>query len=121
MDTYQAKCSYCGAEQPIMAESQEAADEEMSNTCQCGAASKLQKQNKLMERIVYIAKGDYDEAFEELTAEQTKMLRRAGMEVVNGNAGAITYDFSDSKVRIWADGEKYKVSRTGTRKEVAEA
>lgn len=78
MDTYQAKCKYCGNEQPIMAENQEDADEEMSNKCECGSASTEQKKAKLMERINYICKGAYNPALIELTLDQTEMIRQGG-------------------------------------------
>lgn len=121
MDTYQGKCRFCGNEQPIMAESQEDADEIVSGSCGCGAASFEQKKAKLMERIAYIAKGDYAPQFAHLTEKTVRMLRAGGVDVMSGNADSITYSLADSKVRIWTDGDKYKVSRTGTQKEVAEA
>lgn len=85
MDTYEGKCKYCGAEKPIMAESQAAADEEISNTCDYGAASIEQRKAKLMECINFIARGNKEKAMKSLSEEVTKMLRRAGVDVIEGN------------------------------------
>lgn len=120
MNAYQGKCLYCGNEQPIMAESQEIANKEVSNTCSCNGASFHQKKGKLMERINYIAKGEYNPIFPPLTEDQTEMLRDGGVNVMLTNCNAITFEFNDSKNKIWFDGEKYKVTRTGTRKAVEE-
>lgn len=121
MDTYEGKCKYCGIEKPIMAESQDAADEEISNTCSCGAASIEQRKAKLMERINYIARGSQEKALATLSEEQTKMLRRAGTDIIEGSCDKIVFALPDSKVQIWSDGEKYKIKRTATKEEVAEA
>ena len=120
MDTYQGTCKYCGAVQPIMAESQEAADEQISAKCDCGSASTAQKKAKLMERINYIAAGKYNPAFAELTEDQTKILRQGGNDVMAGICTGVTFEFYDSKVKILDTGEKYKVKRTGSREEVVE-
>ena len=120
MENYLGKCQFCGNEQPIMADSQIDADEQVSNGCDCGQASAAQKKAKLMERINYIAAGKYNPAFSELTEEQTKMLRQGGRDVVSGICQAITFDVEDSKVKIWTDGEKFKVKRSGSREEVTE-
>lgn len=79
MENYLGKCQYCGNEQPFIAESQEAADEQVSNKCDCGQASTAQKKQKLMERINYIAAGKYSPAFESLSEEKVKMLRQGGV------------------------------------------
>lgn len=121
MDTYEGKCKYCGAEKMVMAESQAVADEEISNTCSCGAASIEQRKAKLMERINYIACGSQEKALVPLSEEQTKMLRRAGTDIIEGSCDKIVFALPDSKVRIWSDGEKYKIKRTATKEEVAEA
>lgn len=121
MDTYQGICKYCGEQQPIMAEDQTDADEQVSNKCDCGGAAKEQIKAKLMSRIIYIAKGDYDPTFTELSEPMIKILKTAGNDILEGMYGQIEFVAVDSKIKIWTDGEKYKVSRTGTRKEVAEA
>lgn len=120
MDTYQGKCRYCGQEQPVMAESQETADEYVSNRCDCGQASEAQKKAKLIERINYIAKGGYNPAFEQLTEPQVKMLRQGGCDIMSGICQSITFDFYNSKIKIWDTGEKYKVKRTGSPSEEVE-
>lgn len=120
MDTYQGTCKYCGAVQPIMAVSQEAADEEMSNTCDCRGAEMEQKQIMLMQQISYIAQGDYDDAFLPLSEMVVKMLKQAGKDIVQGYCDQAEFVVRDSKIKIWNNGEKYKISRIGTRKEVAE-
>lgn len=120
MDTYQGRCKYCGQEQPIMAENQEAADKQVSDKCDCGQASTAQKKQKLMERINYIAAGKYSPAFEALSEEKVKMLRQGGCDVLNGICGGITFEFYNSKVKIWDAGEKYKVKRTGSPSEEVE-
>lgn len=121
MDTYEGKCKYCGAENPVMAENQAAADEEVSNRCSCGGASIEQKKAKLMERINYIARGNPEKALKPLAEDQTKMLRRAGADIVAENCDKVAFTLPDSKVQIWNDGEKYKIKRTATKEEVAEA
>lgn len=121
MDTYEGKCKYCGTEKLIMAESQAAADEEISNTCSCGAASTEQKKAKLMERINFIARGSQEKAMAPLSEERTKMLRRAGVDVIEGNCDKATFVLLDSKVQIWDTGEKIKIKRTASKEQEAEA
>ena len=121
MDTYEGKCKYCGAENMVMAESQEAADEEISYRCDCGGASLEEKKAILMERINYIARGNPEKALKPLDEEQTRMLRRAGADVIAENCDKVAFTLPDSKVQIWNDGEKYKIKRTATKEEVAEA
>lgn len=120
MENYLGKCQYCGNEQPILAESQETADEQVSNRCDCGRASTAQKKARLMERINYIAKGEYSPAFEQLTEPQIKMLRQGGQDVIDGKCQAVILVVEDSKIKIWADGEKFKVKRSGSREEAVE-
>lgn len=121
MDTYEGKCKYCGAEKPVMAESQAAADEEISNTCNCGGASIEQKKAKLMERINFIARGSQEKAMAPLSEERTKMLRRAGVDVIEGICDKVAFVLPDSKVQIWDAGEKIKIKRTASKEEEAEA
>ena len=121
MNIYQGICKYCGNTQPVMAESQEAANEIVSGKCDCGAAAAEEKKAKLMERINYIAAAAYNETFEVLPEAQAAMLRQGGRDVIAGNCGGITYEVEDSKIRIWRDGEKIKVKRSGSREETAEA
>lgn len=120
MDTYQGTCKYCGNEQPIIAENQETADEDMSNKCECGSASAEQKKAKLMERINYICKGKYNPTLSELTPDQTEMIRQGGLNIMRCNAESITFDTGDSKIKIWVAKEKIKVSRMASQEEVAE-
>lgn len=121
MNTYQGICKYCGNTQPVMAESQEAADEIVSEKCDCGAAAAEEKKAKLMGRINYIAAAAYNETFEPLPEAQVTMLRQGGQEVIAGNCSSVTFEVKDSKIRIWADGDKIKVKRSGSREETAEA
>lgn len=121
MDTYEGKCKYCGAEKLIMAESQAAADEEISNTCGCETASIEQRKAKLMERINFIARGNKEKAMKPLSEEVTKMLRRAGVDVIEGNCDKIAFSLPESKIQIWNAGDKFKVRRTVSREKEAEA
>lgn len=121
MKTYQGVCKYCGNIQPVMASTQEEADEIVSGKCDCGVAKTEEKKTKLMERINYIAAAAYNETFESLPQEQVEMLRQAGKDVLNMNCTSVTFDVMDSKIRIWRDGDKIKVKRSGNREETAEA
>lgn len=49
------------------------------------------------------------------------MLKRAAIEIISDNLDKAIFDFGSSKVTIWSTGEKYKVKRTATREEIAEA
>lgn len=121
MDTYQGTCRYCGDIKPIMAESQEAADERVSNDCVCCGAKIEEIKARLMANINFISRKNEEKALSQLTEEQVKLLKSAGAEIVNGNCHKAVFDFGSSKVTIWDTGEKYKVKRTTTREEQAEA
>lgn len=121
MDTYQGTCKYCGEIKPIMAESQVVADERVSNDCACGGAKLEEIKARLMANINFISRKNEEKALSQLTEDQVKMLKRAGAEIVNGNIDKAAFDFGNSKVTIWNAGEKYKVKRTATREETAEA
>ncbi len=121
MDTYQGACKYCGEIKPIMAESQAAADERVSNDCACGGAKLEEIKARLMANINFISRKNEEKALSQLTEEQVKLLKRAGAEIVNDNCNKAVFDFGGSKVTIWEAGEKYKVKRTTTREELTEA
>ena len=121
MDTYQGTCKYCGEVKPIMAESQEEADERVSKDCTCGGAKSEEIKAKLMANINFIARRNEDKALTQLSEEQVKILKRAGSAIVDGHLVKAIFNFGYSKVTIWNAGEKYKVKRTVTREETAEA
>ncbi|NBH61597.1 hypothetical protein D1155_08040 [Anaerotruncus sp. 80] len=121
MDTYQGTCKYCGNMKPIIEESQEAADERVSNECACGGAKLEEVKARLMANINFIARKNEGKALSQLAEEQVKLLKRAASEIVDGNCLKAVFDFGSSKVTIWDAGEKYKVKRTTTREEQAEA
>lgn len=121
MDTYQGTCKYCGEVKPIMAESQDAADERVSKDCTCGGAKLEELKARLMANINFIARKNESKALSQLSEEQIKMLKRAGSAIIDGNLDKAIFDFGSSKVTIWNAGEKYKVKRTTTREETAEA
>lgn len=120
MDTYQGKCRYCGQEQPVMAASQEAADDHVSDNCDCGQASVEQKKSRLMAEINRIAKASENPAFDTLDEDKIRLLRQGGRDVLEGMCQGAAFEFHDSKVRIWNANGKYKVKRTGSREETAE-
>lgn len=121
MDTYQGTCKYCGDIKPIMAESQEAADERVSNECSCGGKKLEEIKARVMANIDFLARKNEGKALSQLAEEQVKLLKRAAAEIVDGNCHKAVFDFGSSKVTIWDTGEKYKVKRTTTREEQAEA
>lgn len=121
MDTYQGTCKYCGDIKPIMAQSQDAADERVSNECACGGAKLEEIKARLMANINFISRKNEEKALSQLTEEQVKILKRVGAEIVNGNIEKAVFDFGSSKVTIWNAGEKYKIKRNTTREETAEA
>ena len=121
MDTYQGTCKYCGNEKSIMAESQSAADEQVSKDCSCGGAKLEKIKARLMANINFISRKNEGKALSQLSEEQVKMLKRAAIEIISDNLDKAIFDFGSSKVTIWSTGEKYKVKRTATREEIAEA
>ena len=121
MDTYQGTCKYCGEVKPIMAESQDAADERVSKDCTCGGAKLEELKARLMANINFIARRNEGKALNQLSEEQVKMLKRAGSAIVDGILDKAVFDFGISKVTIWNAREKYKVKRTTTREEMTEA
>ncbi|WP_338547791.1 hypothetical protein V1225_05820 [Emergencia sp. JLR.KK010] len=121
MDTYQGTCKYCGETKLIMEESQDAADEQVSKDCSCGGAKLEEIKARLMANINFISRKNEKKALSQLTDEQVKLLKRAGAEIVNGNCYKAVFDFESSKVTIWNAGEKYRIKRTATREEIAEA
>ncbi|WP_251612977.1 hypothetical protein [Senimuribacter intestinalis] len=121
MDTYQGMCKYCGEIKPIMAESQDAADERVSNECSCGGAKLEGIKARLMANINFISRENKDKALSQLTEEQVKMLKRAAIEIISDKLDKAIFNFGSSKVTIWSTGEKFKVKRTATREEIAEA
>lgn len=120
MDTYQGTCKYCGDIKPIMAESQEAADERVGNECACGGAKLEEVKARLMANINFISRKNEKKALSQLVEEQVKLLKRTAAEIVDGNCYKAVFDFGGSKVTIWEAGGKYKVKRTTTREEQAE-
>lgn len=120
MDTYQGKCQFCGEEQPIMAESQEMADNIVSGSCKCSGATVAKRQAILMQRINYISAAGYSDTFSPLQEPQIKTLHKGGKDVLLGNCEAVTFELTDSKVKIWISGDKIKIKRTATREEAAE-
>lgn len=121
MDTYQGTCKYCGDIKPIVAESQEAADERVSNECSCGGKKLEEIKARVMANIDFLARKNEGKALSQLAEEQVKLLKRAAAEIVDGNCYKAVFDFGGSKVTIWQAGEKYKTKRTTTREEQAEA
>lgn len=121
MDTYQGTCKYCGETKPTMEESQDAADERVSNECSCGGAKLEEVKVRLMANINFISRKNEGKALSQLSEEQVKMLKRAAIEIISDNLDKAIFDFGSSKVTIWSTGEKYKVKRTATREEIAEA
>ena len=121
MDTYQGMCKYCGEIKPIMAESQDAADERVSNECSCGGAKLEGIKARLMANINFISRENEDKALSQLTEEQVKMLKRAAIEIISDKLDKAIFNFGSSKVTIWSTGEKFKVKRTATREEITEA
>lgn len=69
MDTYQGTCKYCGNIKPIMAESQEAADERVSDECLCGSKRLEKIKARLMANINFIARKNEGKALSQLTEE----------------------------------------------------
>ena len=106
MDTYQGTCKYCGETKPIMEESQDAADERVSNKCSCGGAKLEKIKARLMANIDFISRKNEEKALSQLSEEQVKMLKRAAIEIKSDKHDKAIFDFGSSKVNSCSTGEK---------------
>ena len=86
MNTYDGRCLYCGIVQPIMAESQEEADNLITRKCDCAGAAKQRKIDALTENILNItAEGHCEESnLKPIEPAAVDMLIAAGALVVHG-------------------------------------
>jgi len=122
METFTGKCKYCGNEQPVMAESQEAADEMVSADCECSGAETSDKRSHMKSNIQQICSNDFNGAFEPLEQSAINAIKEAADGVIDGLYDGVTFDARLSKVSIKIGGDdKIKVSRTTTKKQEAEA
>ncbi len=122
MMTYQGTCKHCGWVQPVMAESQEAADGIIEKKCSCGGyerGSRLLQLNAALRDTVGEECGVYD--LQPLEEDIVTFLYTAGALVVDNRIQKMPVDVDGATVKISVSPKGVvKVDRKESRKVSAE-
>ena len=122
MTTYQGVCKHCGWVQPVMAESQEAADAIIARKCSCGGYEREGRLLQLNEAIRGTVGEDcsiYD--LQPLEEGVVDFLYAAGVLVVENRIQKISIDVDGATVKIGVSPKGVvKVDRKESRKVSAE-
>ncbi len=122
MTTYQGVCKHCGLIQPVMAESQEAADAIIARKCSCGGYEREGRIQQLKEALRGTVGEDcsiYD--LQPLEEGVVDFLYAAGVLVVENHIQKISVDVDGVTVKIGVSPKGVvKVDRKESRKVSAE-
>ena len=102
MDTYQGTCKYCGSVQPIIAESQMAADAIIERKCDCGGYVREGRLLQLKEAL----KGTVGE---ECSIYDLQPLEEAVVDFLH-KAGVMVFDNRIQKIAVDVDGVSIRIS-----------
>lgn len=122
MMTYQGVCKHCGWIQPVMAESQEAADAIIARKCSCGGDARegcLQQLNEALRSTVGEDCSVYD--LQPMEEDVVDFLYAAGILVVDNRIQKISVDVDGAAIKISVNAKGVvKVTRGESRRITAE-
>ena len=122
MTTYQGVCKHCGLIQPVMAESQEAADAIIARKCSCGGYEREGRLLQLKEALLGTVGEDcsiYD--LQPLEEDVVDFLYAAGVLVVENRMQKISVEVDGTAIKIGVNAKgAVKVTRGESRRISAE-
>lgn len=122
MNTFEGQCKYCGNIQPIMAMDQVDADEQISESCECGGAERERRKAALMQSLEdTIGKNAASNGFRQVDQEQEEDITNMALAVFHGRLKAASVKIGGSTINIVATNDRVHVRRTDTKKLQLEA
>lgn len=91
-DTYSGVCRYCGQIKPIIAESQQQADEEISKKCDCNGAIREKRANRIKLNALEISTGE-DERI-------TKIIEKTGLMILDRYINQTSLSIGDVTYKV---------------------
>lgn len=118
METMIGRCEYCGAEQTVIAESQEDADRQVMESCGCPGAEIGEKKKKLQRTLDEVA-GEFapDNGFNALKPEVFAAIMTIGGYTVEGKVSKATFKVDGTNITIANNNGKVSAYRTVTHKQ----
>ena len=110
MNTYEGVCRYCGSIVSIMANSQEEADQLVTEKCTCEASELDRKRDCLMKNIEDICENS--QSMRAMEREEIDAVLLIGAQMFKADINSVQIGFDHSGIRIWKAGDKIKVKRT---------
>ena len=110
MNTYEGVCRYCGSIVSIMADSQEEADQLVTEKCTCEASELDRKRDCLMKNIEDIRENS--QSMRAMEREEIDAVMLIGDQMFRADINSAQIGFDHSSIRIWKTGDKIKVKRT---------
>lgn len=91
-DTYSGVCRYCGQIKPIIAESQEQADEEISKKCDCNGAIREKRAKRIKLNAFEISTGENEMI--------TSLIEKAGLMILDGHINQMSLSIGDITYKV---------------------
>lgn len=114
METYQGKCRGCGAVQSIMAESQEEADQYVTEDCDCIASERLRASDEMLANIYKVVGNDcvqYD--FNPVDKGAFELIKEVAFLMADGKIGTATFAIDGTTIKLKTDvNGNINISRT---------
>ena len=110
MNTYEGVCRYCGSTINIMADSQEEADQLVTEKCSCEASELDRKRDSLMKNIEDICENS--QSMRAMEREEIDAVLLIGAQMFKADINSVQIGFDHSSIRIWKAGDKIKTKRT---------
>ena len=110
MNIYEGVCRYCGSMISIMADSQEEADQLVTEKCTCEASELDRKRDCLMKNIEDICENS--QSMRAMEREEIDAVLLIGDQMFKADINSVQIGFDHSSIRIWKAGDKIKTKRT---------
>lgn len=113
MNTYEGVCRYCGNIEPVMAGSQEEADNIISKTCTCSGAVLADRQEQLIQNLeMTIGPACEDAGFDAFEAELVSAISIIARFVLIDSLQSVTVTHGNTTLKITINTKgQVKVSR----------
>ena len=114
MKTFEGICKFCGSVQPIMADSQEEANELVSKGCTCTGAEREEKKEKLRQAIDDVTgEGSTVYGMRPMSEQVVDLLQQAGLMVMDGKISKVAVSIEGVNITINLSSKgQTKVKRT---------